>query len=507
MAKKALCFFLFLLSATVLFAFNPAIQRQFTILESQFEYDLNPHTASYASEAQILSGLYEGLFSYNPYTLQPVPALAESYKVSRNKKTWTFSIRENATYSDGTPITPEEIKRSWLNLLSPETNAPFASLLDCIEGAEAYRTGVGSAEDVGIHTNGNNVIITLTAPTEHLSKILCHHAFSAVSEKEGVYSGPFVLTKYTDEEMLLEKNSNYWDAANVALPSIKLVFSDDIEENTFQYNLGAYDWASDAVSASKVYETNTIYLSALFGTEFLFFMTDRAPWDDPAIREALLLATPWDKLREGYYIEAETLLLPLSGYPSVTGFSETDVEAAKEIIANSGLSETDLTLTYAITDSDYSLEQAQLLADAWAEIGVTLIIQPISTQRYLDSFNTLGADIYSYNWIGDFADPIAFLEMFRSTSSLRETAWTSQEYDDLLNEASMLTDQQERYKKLAQAEQLLLDDFVIMPLAHSVSLNMIDLQTIGGWYSNSLNMHPYKYLYINQVQSVIPDLI
>lgn len=507
MNKKNCCLFLLLLAGTVLFAFDASIQRQLTVLQGKFDYDLNPHTSSYASEAQILTGLYEGLFSYNPLTLEPVPALAESYKISRNKKNWTFTLRENAMYSDGTPITPEEIKRSWLTLLAPETEGPFASLLDCIEGAEAYRTGKGKAEDVGISTSGNRLIITLTTPTEHFSKILCHHAFSAVPEKEGVFSGPFVLTGFSENEILLTKNKLYWDADNVALPSIKITLSDDTEENTFQFNLGAYDWGSDSISAAKVYEGNTINLAAEFGTEFLFFMTDKAPWDDPSLREALFLATPWEALRKDYYIAAETLLLPLSGYPSVTGFSETDVDAAKQIISDSGLSKEELTLTYAVTDSSYSLEQAQMLADAWAEIGVTLNIMTIPTQRYLDSFGVLEADIYSYNWIGDFADPVAFLELFRSTSSLRETAWESSEYDALLAEAATLTNPQDRYKKLAQAEQLLLDSFVIMPLAHSVSLNMIDLASVGGWFTNSLDIHPYKYVYIMHTDAPIPNLI
>ncbi len=507
MNKKALCFFLILFTTVSLFAFDAAIQRQFTILQSKFDYNLNPQQASYADEVQIIMGLYEGLFSYNPYTLDPVPALAESYKISRNKKIWTFTIRAGVTYSDGTPITPDEIKRSWLTLLAPETNAPFASLLDCIEGAEAYRTGKASADDVAISVKDDKLIVTLNAPTEHFNKILCHSAFSAVSEKKDVYSGPFVLTKQTDEEIILTKNDRYWDAENVALPSIRIVLSNDIEENTFQYNLGKYDWAAGSISAAKVYERKTLNIAAEFGTVFLFFMTDKAPWDDPSIREALFLATPWETIRTGYTIQAETLLLPLYNYPSVIGFSDTDVDAAKTIIEKSGLSKEELTLTYAVMDDEDSLEQAQILADAWAEIGVTLNIITISSQRYLDSFDTLDADIYAYNWIGDFADPVAFLELFRSSSSLRETEWTSQEFDDLLAEASLLNEQKDRYKKLAEAEQLLLDNYVVMPLAHSVSMNMIDLELVGGWFSNTLAIHPFKYLYIQEIDNTIPNLI
>lgn len=507
MHKKTACLILLILAGSLFFAADTSLQRELVILQGEFPYNLDPHQATYASEAQILTGLYEGLFSYHPYTLEPVPAIAESYKISRNKKIWTFTIRESVTYSDGTPITAEDVKRSWLTVMSPEVAGPFASLLDCIEGAEAYRTGKGAAEDVGISINGNKLVVTLTTPTEHFPKILCHHAFSVVPEKKGVYSGPFTLTSQTSAEILLTKNEKYWDASNVALPSIKIVLSDDTEENTFQFNLGAYDWAMDTISGNRIYESQTINLAAEFGTEFLFFMTDKAPWNNPDIREALLLAAPWDELRKDYYIKAETLVLPLSGYPSVNGFSDTDVDAAKEIIKKSGLSPEELTLTYAVTDSSYSMQQAALLADAWAEIGVTLNIITLPSYIYLESIASTNADLFTYNWIGDFADPITFLELFRSSSSLRETRWESQEYDNLLAESSLITDPQDRYNKLAEAEQLLLDNFVIMPLAHSVSLNYIDTQLIGGWYMNSLDIHPLKNIFIKQKQTETLNLI
>ena len=65
---------------------DKSLQRTFVIIAPSHEYDLNPHTANFSTEAQFLTGLYEGLYSYDPKTLDPVPALAESYKVSRNKK-------------------------------------------------------------------------------------------------------------------------------------------------------------------------------------------------------------------------------------------------------------------------------------------------------------------------------------------------------------------------------------------------------------------------------------
>ncbi len=129
--------------------FSPELQKEFIIVDSVQNYDLNPHTATYASEAQLLTGLYEGLFSYDPKTLEPLSAISETHLVSEDKLVWTFSIRKEVKFSNGDPITADTIRNSWLSLLDPEKKAPYASLLDCIAGAEAYRTGAAGPDGAG----------------------------------------------------------------------------------------------------------------------------------------------------------------------------------------------------------------------------------------------------------------------------------------------------------------------------------------------------------------------
>ena len=119
---------------------NSELQKNFTVIFSDHKLDLNPYTANFKTEAQVLNGIYEGLYDYNPQTLEPIHALAESEKVSRDKKRWTFTIREGATFSDGSPVTAQDFKNSWLTLLKTP-NAAFASFLDCVDGAEEFREG------------------------------------------------------------------------------------------------------------------------------------------------------------------------------------------------------------------------------------------------------------------------------------------------------------------------------------------------------------------------------
>ena len=114
--------------------------KKFTVIESVREHDLNPQTTSYASDAQMLTGLYEGLFTYDPVNLNPLYAIATDYRISRDKKRWTFTINANACFSNGEKITAADVRDSWLRLLSTP-DAPYASLLDVIIGAEDYRLG------------------------------------------------------------------------------------------------------------------------------------------------------------------------------------------------------------------------------------------------------------------------------------------------------------------------------------------------------------------------------
>jgi oligopeptide transport system substrate-binding protein len=482
-------------------AFNPVLQKEFVIIDSVQSYDLNPHTATYASEAQLLTGLYEGLFSYDPQTLEPLPAIAENYTVSEDKLAWTFTIRQGVKFSNGDAITADTIRNSWLTLLAPEKKAPYASLLDCIAGAEEYRTGA-AADSAAVQirvTAPRTLEVTLHSPAEHFPKILCHHAFSAVSPKQNVWSGPFIVESRTDSEILLKKNKQYWDAPNVALPSIKLMITQDFQYATYMYNIGQAHWLSDAIDYQRVLMPDTILIAPLFATEYLFFRTGTGPWNNPDLRNALIKAVPWDTMRETYIIPADTMIFPLSGYPRVNGIADQNMEEARELLEkagygkNSGKARPKLVINIPEYES-YS-KQLQILTEAWGELGIIVDTITTASDLYQDAIKSSDADMFLYIWIGDFADPLAFLELFRGSSSLNETGWKNDAYEKLLAEAAKLTDNSKRYKKLADAEQVLLDSGVVLPLSHTVSVNVIELHEIGGWHENALDIHPLKHIY------------
>lgn len=491
------------------------------IIDFAHTYNLNPHTSVYNSEAEILTGLFEGLYSYDPSSLEPIPALAKEYKISRNKLRWTFTIRENALFSDGSPITASAIRDSWIAMLA-NPNATFSSLLDCVTGVEEFRKGKykneqeieEKAKNVGIIAkNDKTLVLTLTKPASHLRSLLCHHAFSAKAKKDGIYSGAFVVDSYDGKKLVLKKNDKYWDADNVALDSIIVNQSENPEENTYFYNMGKTDWVTGNITVNKLINQRNINISAEFGTQFLFFKNrENSIWNNSAFRIALLTAVPWNQLRGKSIVPASTLIYPIAQYPEVEGFSDTDADEALELMKQARLNaniplDKELQILFALDDSDYMKEQYEILAKAWEPLGVKVIPQKTTTNDYLSNISFWNADLFAYTWIGDFADPVAFLELFRTNSLLNESKWSNKDFDKILDDASFVNDKNERYKLFAKAEQILLDEGVILPISHPVSMHVIDTSRVGGWTTNALDLHPLKYLYLKKAQVKVPNLV
>ena len=300
------------------------------------------------------------------------------------------------------------------------------------------------------------------------------------------------------------------------------MFCDDAAENTYSLNTGKADWVCNSVEIDKIFTKNLVHITAEFGTQYLFFKSSRFPWNNPEFRMALLTAVPWEKLRANYLIKAENFIYPLYGYPSVTGFKDTDPEEALELmkearknaelgdLQNSSNTKQSLPnefdLVFGVIENSYSEKLAEILKEAWKPLGVNLKTVAKPSYEYLPAIPTWDADLFTYTWIGDFSDPLAFLELFRSNSTLNVSKYSNHEFDALLDEAS--ADESENHLKiLAKAEQKLLDDGMIIPISHPVSLNAVDLQSVGGWYVNSLDVHPFKYIFFKEKQAKIENLV
>lgn len=498
---------------------NPELQKHFTIAHVSGISTLNPHLSSYSSETQILINTYEGLFSYNPINLEPQFAIAKDYKISRDKKRWTFILRDDAKYCDGTPITAEDVRNSWINLLK-NPDAPYSSLFDIVKGARNLRTGQGTEQDTGIYVIDNHTLsVHLNSPAAYLPRLLCMTAFAVFPETPGLFSGAYYMYSITPTELVLRKNEHYYDHKKVHLQEISYLFSNDGDENAYLYNTGEVDWVSGPCSVDRVINKQANQLTAEFGTEFYFFRLydENSPlktpdwkiWRQEKFRQALLEAVPWDQLRNQTFVQASTLVYPLQGYPQVQGYNYTDVIEARNILKEArkeaGIPE-DKKLSLRICVSDVLQERTQILKNAWEQIGIEVHIITVKNEEYLNAVNLTSADIFDYSWIGDFTDPLAFLELFRPDSTLNVSGWYNEDFENLISEANLCTDENHN-KLMANAEQLLLDSAMVLPVQHPVTLNIINLNETGGWYANAFDLHPMKFVFKKEVKKTFPGLV
>lgn len=478
-------------------------QKELTVIQQTAHLNLNPHTSVYTNEAQILNSLYEGLFSYNPETSEPDAAIAVKYTTNRSQLFWTFTLRDDAFFSNGKKITSSDVKESWLTLLETQ-GAYYSSFLDIIKGAKEYRLKKGKRENVAIFAeNDTTLSVELNTPASYFPKILCHSAFAVVSEDKTCYSGAYAVSELTDTQLVLEKNTYYHDEKNVLIPKITVLFSDDPDENAHLFNTGNAQWIDADCTVKNILQKNAVCIDPIFGTSYFLFKLGNSPYLTENVRAALLEAVPWEMLRTGSLFPAVTLIYPLAGYKSPAPLDYTNYEHAKKVIdrakTEAGLStEEQIELTFAIPEGESIFSAAVILKSAWEKIGVKLNILQVKDRAYFNNVSKINADLFVQTWVGDFCDPAAFLEMFRSDSTLNESNWKNEKFDSLLDTANATLNETKRLDILSRAEDMLLSNSVVIPLTHSIDLNVVNLNELSGWSANPLNIHPFKNMFFTK---------
>jgi peptide/nickel transport system substrate-binding protein/oligopeptide transport system substrate-binding protein len=483
-------------------------REELTVTFSANEVELDFRKSYLASEAQLFTAIYEGLFSYHPYTMEPVPAVAENWELSDDKKQWTFTLRSNAKFQNGDPVTAENFRAAWLSILSPQGDAPYSSLFDIVEGAKEYRTG--AIRDMGkvgiIALDPRTLIVKLNTPAFFFPSMLCHHSFSPIhlsmlnvddwSAKLPVSNGPFRIAEMNENKIVLAKNTHYWDASAVSFKKITLKYTETGEEASNLWNSGEARWISGDVNFNTLTDRSGIQINAMFATHYYFIRSKEKPWSDFRVRRALVLALPWDEIRTGHLLPAKTLIYPLPGYPELDGLVDTEIEEAAEILASAGypggVGLPDLVMR--ITPSVEAARISSLMASTWKDkLGVSVRIEVVPFNRYFQMLKTDGYTVGFTTWIGDFADPYTFLQMWRKDSNLNDAYHSDDDYEKLMDK-SMLEEGDDRWAVLADAEKLLLERGSILPISYTPAVNIIDTNELGGWFPNALDIHPFKYL-------------
>jgi len=180
----------------------------------------------------------------------------------------------------------------------------------------------------------------------------------------------------------------------------------------------------------------------------------------------------------------------------VKGITETNYEEAVNLMNEAGYKNGAGTpaLVIRITPGRDAERVGSLMAKAWKEkLGLNVRVEVIPSGRYFQSMKESGYTVGSTTWIGDFADPYAFLQLFRCDSNLNDAKLDDADYEALIDQ-SMIEEGKIRLETLAKAEKLLLDRGVVLPVFFNPAVNIIDTGELDGWYPNALDIHPFKYM-------------
>ncbi|MSR62472.1 MAG: peptide ABC transporter substrate-binding protein [Planctomycetes bacterium] len=498
---------------------------------------LDPAAISGQAEGRVADALFEGLTVKHPQTLEALPGVAEAWELAPDGLTWTFHLRA-ARWSNGEPLTAEDFLYSWRRLLEPATAAPYAALLHCVRGAEAYAAASADEREarwaaVGLRaSDARTLVVELARPTPYFLALTSFHPLFPVRRKSLehfqerfpeswqsewmrpgnlVSNGPYkLIERRVNDRLRLAKNPEYWDAANVALRSIDVLAVEHIGTGLNLYLAGDVDWI-DRVPTALVPElrkradfTPAPYLA----TYFYRVNVTQPPLDDRRVRRALALSIDRRALCERILQKGELPSWSVTP-PSLPGYAraemlhagddetalERDRAEARALLAEAGYGPQHPlpVLEILFNTSETHRDIAEVVAAGWTSaLGLEVKLLNQEWKSYLDSQHNLRYQLSRSSWIGDYADANNFLEVFVGGGENNRTGWRNERYDGLVGEAARELEPARRATLLAQAEALLLEELPILPIYSYVSQNLVNPR-LDGFFANVQDTHPPKF--------------
>lgn len=479
---------------------------------------LDPGVVTGVPEHRILSNLFEGLTTADPKDLSPRPGMATSWTVSKDGLVYTFKLRD-ARWTDGKPVTAHDFVYAWERVLSPKFGAKYAQQLFYLKNGEEYNKGrISDFSQVGVKAlNDRTLQVTLRCPTAYFLDLTSFYTLYPIPSwaveahgkdwvKPGkiVSNGPFRLVSWVpQQELILEKNPGYWDAAQVKLQKVVFLPTEDVNTAYKQFLAGESDWVPQVPTAQQEAARSRpeYYVTPYLGTYYFRINVTKPPISDIRVRKALSLAVDRDSLtkfvtKAGQIPTSTFVPKGMRGYEGARG-PGLDVAAAKKLLAEAGYPDgrgfPKVELLYNTNELHRAITQA--VQQMWKDnLGIHVDLVNVEWKVYLDRQSSLDYQIARAGWIGDYVDPNTFLDMWITGGGNNETGWSNKRYDDLVTQAGCkIVNPKERLRALQSAEQILVDEMPVLPLYSYVNTGMLS-RRVKGWYPNILDQHPLKYI-------------
>ncbi|MBY4887488.1 peptide ABC transporter substrate-binding protein [Pantoea sp. DY-15] len=456
---------------------------------------LDPMKAVGLPEIQVMRDLFEGLTNQDAHG-KIVPGVALSWS-SNDNKTWMFTLRKYARWSNGEPVTAQDFVYSWQRLVEPKNSSPFAwfAALSGIENAEAITKGQMSADKLGVTaTDATHLKVTLSRPVPWFPSMVANAAMYPVSkqviEKEGdswtspgklVGNGAYQLQdRVVNEKIVLVRNANYWDDQKSVLTKVTFIPINEESSATKRYRANDIDitesFPKNMYALLKKELPGQVYTPDQLGTYYYAFNTEKGPTADVRVRKALswsidrriiaekVLGTG-EKPAWHFTPDVTAGFTPMKSYLQQHSQQELNAQA-KALLTAAGYGPgkpLHLTLLYNTSESHQKIAIA--VASMWKKnLGVDVTLQNQEWKTYIDSRNSGNFDVIRASWIGDYNEPSTFLSLLTSTHTGNIARFRSADYDAVITKASTETSVAARNTDYNKAEQIIADQAPIAPI-------------------------------------------
>ena len=487
--------------------------------------DLDPQVVTGVIESNIITALFEGLCVQHPEKDGiHLPGVAEKWQASDDFKSWTFYLRKDAKWSDGSPLTTADFLFAYERILSPEFAAKYSEMLYFITNAEAFNKGdLTDFSKVGVEAlDPHTLKFELKAPTPFLPDLTKHYTwfpvpkhtvlkYGAIDEKHTAWTAPgklvsngaFQLKSWRYNQFIeVERNPHYWDTEQVKLSAIHFLPIKNPYTEARMFFDGqlhvTYTLAPEMVKYSKENYAQNLRQEPYFTSSFLRCNVLSDKVSDPNTRKALAYSinrqSLIDNILQGGQIAAHALVPPIGEYQSPQ-MVEFDLAKAKEHLKKAGYGPSNpLRLRLLATDKDSTKRLCEAMQAMWKQtLGVEVSIEQFEWKTYLDKVQNSDYDLCIGGWVADYPDVSTFLDMWVKGGGNNRTNWYNEEYEALLKVGAQSSNPSQRIRTLEKAEEQLLKDMPIIPLYWASTNYLIDT-SVKGWHPLLLNNHPYKFV-------------
>jgi oligopeptide transport system substrate-binding protein len=479
---------------------------------------LDPQKARTDEAQRVLRDICEGLTTLDK-SGGVAPGIAEKWQVSQDGKTYTFSLRPDARWSDGSPVVGADFVAGLRRLVDPQTASQYAQVIDVILNAGDIVAGRKHPQALGVSApDARTVIVQLRTPAAYLPALLSHPSTCPVNPVALVNfrdayahpgnlpsDGAFQLSQWVHGSYIyLTRNHHYWNNSATQLDGVKYLITTDENAELTLYRADQLD-VTDVIPRSQYdwirsHLGDQLHIAPELAVYFYGFDLRRAPFkDDAKVRRALSMVIDREKLSQLVLRSGE---LAAYGWapPGIDGYvaQSPDYRAlpmaqriteARRLYAEAGYSSAKpLRFELRYNTGEIHAEVAIAIASMWQQaLGARVTLRAEEFRSLLQDIDRDDVQVFRSSWSGDYNDDYTFAQYFKSDFGINLTHYRDPAYDDLVNRAAAETDLAKRATLLEQAEQLMLRDQPVIPIYFYVSKHLVKPR-VTGWYSNVMNV-------------------